>query len=141
LADYRKPIPTPTPETQEFWDGTKAGELRLQRCNDCSNVYFPPRPFCAKCGSRSVAWFKASGHGRLFSYVINHRPAPGFQDEAPYAIAIVELDEGPRMMTNLVDVEQTPEALPLDLPLEVTFEQITDTISLPKFRPAAGGAR
>lgn len=141
LAEYRKALPKPTPETQGFWDGAKAGELRLQRCSDCSNVYFPPRPFCPKCGSRSVAWFTASGHGRLFSYVINHRPAPGFQDEVPYAIAVVELDEGPRMMTNLVDIEQTPEALQLDLPLEVTFEQVSEEISLPKFRPAAGGAK
>lgn len=141
LADYRKPIPQPTPETQNFWDGTKAGELRLQRCNDCQNVYFPARPFCPKCGSRSVSWFAASGRGTLFSYVINHRPAPGFQDEAPYAIAVVQLEEGPRMMTNLVGVEQTPEALPLDLPLEVTFEQISDEISLPKFQPTQGGAR
>lgn len=141
LADYGKALPQPTPETQEFWDGTKAGELRLQRCNECSNVYFPPRPFCPKCASRSVAWFKATGHGRLFSYVINHRPAPGFKDEAPYAIAVVELDEGPRMMTNLVGVESTPEALPIDMPLEVTFDRVSDEISLPKFRPAAGGAK
>lgn len=138
LADYRKPIPHPTPETQDFWDGAKAGELRLQRCSDCGKVYFPPRPHCPGCASRSVASFKASGRGRLFSYVINHRPAPGFEGEAPYAIAVVELEEGPRMMTNILDVPQTPEALQLDMPVEVAFEPISDTISLPKFRPAGG---
>lgn len=140
MAEPRKPLPQPTPETQDFWDGTKAGELRLQRCNDCRNVYFPPRPFCPKCASRSVASFASSGRGKLHSYVINHRPAPGFEQEAPYAIAVVELDEGPRMMTNLVDVAQTPEALQLDMPLEVAFERVTDAVTLPKFRPA-GGAR
>ncbi|MGH2628607.1 MAG: Zn-ribbon domain-containing OB-fold protein [Anaerolineales bacterium] len=143
MADPRrsfpKPLPQPTPETQEFWDGTKAGELRLQRCNECSSVYFPPRPFCPKCASRSVTWFKASGKGTLHSYVINHRPAPGFQDEAPYAIAVVELEEGPRMMTNMVGVEQTPEALVLDMPVEVSFVEANEQITLPKFRPAGGG--
>ena len=136
LAEYRKPLPQPTPETQDFWDGAKAGELRLQRCNDCANVYFPPRPFCPACASRSVSSFAVSGRGRLYSYVINHRPAPGFEADAPYAVAVVELDEGPRMMTNITGVEQTPEALQLDMPVEVHFEAAGETISLPKFRPA-----
>ena len=92
----------------------EAGELRLQRCDACANVYFPPRPFCPKCASRKVSVFKASGKGKLYSYVINHRPAaPGFTP--PYSIAVVELDEGPRMMTNIVDCPQTPEALELDM--------------------------
>jgi uncharacterized OB-fold protein len=140
LADYRKPIPQPTPETQPFWEGTKAGELRLQRCQSCSHVYFPPRPFCPECASRSVEWFRASGKGKLHSYVINHRPAPGFEAEAPYAIAVVMLDEGVKMMTNLRNVEQTPEALQLDMPLEVTFEQASEEIAIPYWKPATGGA-
>jgi len=142
LAETRKILPAPTPETQAFWDGMKAGELRLQRCLDphCAHVYFPPRPFCPGCGSRQVEWFASSGRGTLYSYVINERPAPGFEAEAPYAIAVVQLDEGPRMMTNLVDVEQTPEALQLDMPLEVTFVEASSEVTLPKFRPA-GGAR
>ena len=138
LSDYKKPLPQPTPETHHFWDGTRAGELRLQRCEPCRHVYFPPRPFCPKCGAREVSVIQASGRGHLYSYVINHRPPPGFEDDAPYAIAVVELEEGPRMMSNLVDVEQTPEALQLDMALEVTFEQVTDEITLPKFRPAGG---
>lgn len=131
-------VPVPTPETQHFWDGAREGELRLQRCTRCERSYFPPRPFCPRCGSREVAVFRASGRARLHSYVINHRPAPGF--EAPYSIAVVELEEGPRMMTNVVDVPQTPEALVLDMPLEVTFHALTDEIALPLFRPAAGAA-
>lgn len=134
MAEYRKPLPQPTPETQDFWDGAKAGNLRLQKCDDCSHVYFPPRPFCPKCASKQVQSFTASGKGKLHSYVINHRPPPGF--EAPYAIAVVLLDEGPKMMTNVVGVEQTPEALQLDMAVEVAFERVTDDISLPKFRPA-----
>lgn len=135
---YEKPIPAPTPETQDFWDGAKRGELRLQRCDDCPVVIFPPRPFCPKCGTRSVSGFTASGRATLHSYVINHRPPRGFGED-PYALAIVELEEGPRLMSNIVECEQTPEALTLDMPLEAVFEPITDEISLPKFRPARGG--
>ena len=129
-----RPVPRATPETQHFWEGTKAGELRLQRCIDCRHVYFPPRPFCPSCSSRSVSIFKASGRGRLLSYVINQRPHPAWN--APYSIAIVELDEGPRMMSNIVGCDQTPEALQLDMPLEVTFEDLSNEIALPLFKPA-----
>lgn len=127
-------LPVPTPETEHFWEGTRAGRLLLQRCSDCSQVYFPPRPFCPNCSSREVAVEQASGRGFLYSYVISHRPHPAF--DGPYAIAVVELEEGPRMMTNIVDCDQTPEALELDMALEVAFEPITDEITLPLFRPA-----
>ncbi len=136
MPEPGRALPQPTPETQHFWAGTQAGELRLQRCDACSNVYFPPRPFCPKCASRNVAVFAASGKAILDSYVIHHRKVPGF--EPPYAIAVVKLAEGPRMMTNIVGCPQTPEALQLDMPLEVVFEKQTDTITLPFFRPAKG---
>lgn len=137
MADKsRLSLPVPTPETQHFWDGTKAGELRLQRCDDCSKAYFPPRPFCPRCGSKSVSVFTASGRASLYSYVINHRRHPAF--DGPYSIAVVELEEGPRMMTNIVGTPQTPEALTLDMPLEVTFEDMNETITLPYFQPAGG---
>ena len=129
-----KAAPRPTPETQPFWDGCAAGELRLQRCTSCEAHYFPPRPFCPDCLSDDVVWEAVSGRGTLHTYVINHRPAPGF--EAPYAIAVVQLDEGPRMMSSIVGVEQTPEALVLDMALEVTFEERGE-VQLPVFRPAA----
>lgn len=133
MAEVKRPLPVPTPETLHFWEGTRAGELRLQRCDECHHIYFPPRPFCPKCASRKVSILKASGRAILYSYVINHRPSPGF--EAPYAIAIVQLAEGPRMMTNIVGCPQTPEALQLDMPLEVVFENQTETITLPLFKP------
>lgn len=134
MADQSKiPVPRPTPETAHFWEGTRAGELRLQRCDDCAHVYFPPRPFCPKCASRSVSVFAASGRGTLASYVINQREHPGF--DGPYSIAVVDLEEGPRMMTNIVGVPQTPEALVLDMPVQVTFTPLTDEITLPHFTP------
>jgi uncharacterized OB-fold protein len=130
-----KAVPIPTPETQPYWDGAAAGELRIQRCRDCRQAYFYPRPLCPSCGSGDVEWFTASGRATLYSYVINHRPAPGFEADAPYAIAVVQLAEGPRMMTNLVGVAPTPEALELDMELRVAFEQRGD-VTLPVFTPA-----
>ena len=133
MTKASRPLPRPTPETQHFWDGTRVGELRLQRCDDCKQVYFPPRPFCPSCSSRAVSVFAASGRGRLLSYIINHRPHPAW--DGPYSIAIVELAEGPRMMSNIVGCEQTPQALQLDMPLKVTFEQVSESIALPLFTP------
>src|SRR5690625_4643008 len=117
-----KPVPTPTPETETYWDATRRHELRLQQCNSCNKHYFYPREFCPHCASDSVEWVRSSGRATLYSYVIEHRPAPGFADEVPYVVAIVELEEGPRMMTNIVGVEPDPEQLVLDMPLTVAFE-------------------
>jgi len=127
-------LPVPTPETRHFWEGTASGELRLQRCCACRHAYFPPRPFCPDCGHREVEVFAASGRATLASYVIHERPMPGF--EPPYAIAVVTLEEGPRMMTNIVGCPQTPEALVLDMALRVTFDRVSDDIALPLFEPA-----
>jgi uncharacterized protein len=127
-------VPRPTPETQPFWDGTAAGELRVQRCLACHRHYFYPRPVCPHCGADEVEWVTASGRATLYSYVINHRPAPGFAGDGPYAIAVVELREGVRMMTNIVNTEITPENLRLDMPLRVVFEPRGD-VHLPVFEP------
>ena len=135
MADQtQRKLPRPTPETQHYWDGTRVEELRLQKCNDCRETYFPPRPFCPHCSSRDVSVFAASGKATLYSYVISHIPAPGL--EPPYSVAVVTLAEGPRLMTNLVGCDQTPEALKLDMSLEVTFEAQNDEITLPFFKPA-----
>ena len=127
-------LPLPTPETQHFWDGCKAGELRLQRCVPCGKSYFPPRPFCPHCTSREVEIYVASGKATLESYIINHRPRPDM-GTAPHSIAVVTLAEGPRMMTNIVGCPQTPEALVLDMALRVVFEPQNEEITLPFFTP------
>lgn len=136
MPEPQRFMPVPTPETAHYWEGIRTRELRLQRCNACANCYFPPRPFCAQCGSRDVEVVQASGRATLYSYTIHHRKVPGFTP--PYSIAVVELEEGPRMMTNIVGCPQTPEALTLDMALEVTFEDVSDTITLPLFRPVDG---
>jgi uncharacterized OB-fold protein len=131
LTSRSKPVPTP--ETKHFWDGTREHRLLLQQCESCSHIYFPPRPFCPRCSERKVKVVQASGRATLYSYVISPRPAPGF--EPPYSIAVVTLEEGPRMMTNVIGCPQTPQALQLDMPLEVVFEPLDGDITLPLFRP------
>jgi uncharacterized OB-fold protein len=128
-------LPVPTPETVHYWEGCKAGELRLQRCRSCKEAYFPPRPFCPRCGGRDIEVFAASGKATLYSYVINFRPRPDMGTE-PHSIAVVELAEGPRMMTNVVNCPQTPEDLQLDMELQVLFETQSEEIALPLFEPA-----
>ncbi|MBX3539409.1 MAG: OB-fold domain-containing protein [Chelatococcus sp.] len=129
--------PLPTPETEHFWAGTREGRLLLQKCTSCYHVYFPPRPFCPACASRAVNVFRASGKARLYSYSIDYVNG---RDGLPVAVAVVELDEGVKMMSNLRDVAPTPEALILDMKLEVVFERLDDTITIPQFRPAREGA-
>ncbi|MDR0357999.1 MAG: Zn-ribbon domain-containing OB-fold protein [bacterium] len=134
------PIPEPTPETLPFWAATARGALQIQRCSSCRRHYFYPRPFCPRCGSADVSWTRVSGSARLVSYVINHRPLPPFDPETPIVIALVQLTEGPRLMTNIVDVPPDPAALRLDMPLEVTFVE-RGTFNLPVFKPAGAVAR
>ncbi|RRJ85709.1 DNA-binding protein [Gulosibacter macacae] len=136
------PAPIPTPETREFWEGTARRELRIQRCTACGKHYFHPRPFCPDptCASDAVEWTVVSGRARLSSYVINHRPLPMFEVTEPQIIAIVTLDEGPRMMTNLIGVDPDPELLVLNMPLEVDFVTRGEQW-LPMFHPAVEEAR
>ncbi|MEM6533524.1 MAG: Zn-ribbon domain-containing OB-fold protein [Myxococcota bacterium] len=133
MSTEPRPLPIRVPESAHFWEGTRIGELRLQRCAECFHTYFPPQPFCPKCASRNVAIVVASGRGTLYSYVISHLPAPGYAP--PFSIAVVQLEEGPRMMSNIVDCPQTPDSLLLDMPLSVVFEDRGEFV-LPQFRPA-----
>lgn len=130
-------LPVPTPETQRYWDGAAAGELWIQRCLGTGKFFFYPRKYSPFVVGGPVEWVRASGRATLYSYNIVHRPvAPGFEDRAPYAIAVVELEEGPRLMTNIVGIENTPENLVLDMPLEVSFERRGE-MTLPVFGPAS----
>lgn len=135
-----KAVPVPTPVTQPYWDATRGGELRVQKCGGCGNHFFYPRPHCPRCASTALSWVRCSGRATLYSYVINHVAPPGWEGDTPYVIAVVQLEEGPRMLSNLVDVAPDPKLLPLDLPLEVKF-QARGNEMLPVFRPTNGGTR
>jgi uncharacterized OB-fold protein len=125
--------PTPTPETAPYWAAATAERLSIQRCRACGRHYFYPRSFCPRCQSADVEWTDASGRGRLISYVINYRPFPCTGTGAPQVIALVELEEGVRMLTNIVDSTGQPEGLPLDAPVSVAFEPRGD-LKVPVFR-------
>lgn len=132
----QRPIPRPTPETQRYWDGCKQHELWLPFCLTCRKYFFYPRRFCPSCFGWDLEWRQVSGRGKLYTYSIQYRPqAPGFTP--PYVTAIVQLDEGPRMMTNLVDIEPDPEKIRCDMPVEVDFLDLTDEMRLPVFKPTA----
>ncbi len=134
---YKKPIPTPQGESDHYWQKAKKGELWLRKCNACGEAYFYPRDISPCCFSRDTTWIKASGKATLFTYgIVQRAPHPGFVEDVPFVTAIVELEEGPTMPTNIVMEDPTPEKLQVGMPLEVVFEDITDTISLPKFKPA-----
>ncbi len=134
-STYTGPVPKVTPETRPFWEAAKRHRLVVQQCAHCNRHYFYPRPFCPSCLSPDVRWKEVSGRGRLHTFVINHRPPRNFPITEPYVIGIVELDEGPRLMTQIVAVEPSPTGVRCDMPVEVIFEDISDEITLPKFRP------
>lgn len=136
MADYAGPLPTPTPETRPFWEAAKRHELLLPRCRQCGPFFFYPRATCPRCLTTDIEWKAVSGRGTLHTFTIVHRGARNFPLPSPYVMAIVELDEGPRMMTNLVGVKPDPETLEIGMPVEVTWADVTPEVTLPHFRPA-----
>jgi uncharacterized OB-fold protein len=128
----------PDPVTRPFWDSLRAHAIQLQRCQGCGRYVYYPRPLCPSCGSRDLVWTPVSGRGVVHAFTIPHRQAnPFFAARVPYVVALVELEEGARMMANLVDVEPTPEAVHVGLRVEIVYEDVTDEVTLPAFRPAS----
>ncbi len=105
--DYKKPLPYVHSETRHYWESTRQHELHIQRCRACGQHYFYPRDFCPSCFSFDVEWTRASGRDTIYSYTICHRPAPGFEKDVPYNIALVELEEGVRMMSTIAECPRT----------------------------------
>jgi uncharacterized OB-fold protein len=130
--------PVPQPESDFYWQKCKEHELWLRHCQSCNNTYFYPRDICPRCFSRDTDWIQSSGKGILHTFCIVHRaPTPAFRDLVPYVAAVVELEGGARMATNLVEVEPEPSVVRCGMPVEVVFEELDDNITLPKFRPAS----
>jgi uncharacterized OB-fold protein len=126
------PLPQPTPLSRPHWDGCREGVLRVQRCGDCDAYVFVPQWFCPRCQSETLDWVESSGRGTVYSLTTVYRPQrPEF--EVPYTVAIVELEEGFHMLTNLVDC--AIEDRSIGMPVEVTFQKMSDEITLPMFRP------
>jgi uncharacterized OB-fold protein len=130
-----RPLPRINKLNAPFWEGMREHELRLQRCKSCGHRWFPPASRCPRCLSSDYEWVAASGRGKVWSWIVMwQRYFPAFADRIPYNVAYVELDEGPQLMTNIVDCDE--DELRCDLPVEVVFERVNDEITLPVFRPA-----
>lgn len=127
------PLPRPTALSAPFWDGCREGVLRVQRCRACGGRVFIPQPVCTHCQADALEWVTCSGRGTLYSYTTVHRP-PHPELEVPYVVAIVELEEGCHMLSNLVDCP--PDRLRVGMPVEVDFRPVSEQITLPMFRPA-----
>jgi uncharacterized OB-fold protein len=132
---YAKPIPTVTPEMKPFFDAAKRHELVVQRCLQCGTHRFPAREICSQCLSHASEWVRVSGLGEIFSYNVMHQVYhSGFATEVPYAVVVVKLREGPKLVSNLVGV--APHDIKIGTPVRVVFEDITEEVTLPKFTPA-----
>jgi uncharacterized OB-fold protein len=127
--------PIPTPDTKPFWDAARGGQLCIPRCDQCGQYHFYPRTLCPHCGSDALSWAVVSGRGTLASFVVNYRPVPRTDDGSPVVVAIVQLDEGPQMMTNLVVAEPDPEKIELDAAVTVRFQTDGDA-AIPVFELA-----
>lgn len=134
MAEYLKPVPVPDEISKTFWQGCQKQQLLLQKCRDCGHFQFYPRPFCINCMSENMEWVRSSGKGVVYTFTVTFQNTmPGFAEEVPYIFAIIELTEGVRLTTNIVDCDF--DQVYIGMPVEVVFEPITTDISLPKFRP------
>jgi len=132
--EYKKPIPVMQPWTKEFWKGTKRSQLLIQECGDCQSKIFYPRQYCPECWSGNLNWSQASGKATVYSLTTTQDMVePKFWADLPYVLALVDLEEGIRMMTRIVDCD--PETVKIGMDVEVVFEDITDECALPMFRP------
>jgi hypothetical protein len=129
-----KPLPMPNEDTAPYWEAAHRGELRMQRCGACGWVRFPPSLLCPRCLAEEAAWDLMRGRGVVFSWVIvHHSQHPAFNPDTPYNVAIVALEEGPRLHTNLVECGL--DEIRIGMAVEVVFERVNDDVTLPRFRP------
>ena len=134
MADYTKPLPAISSLNRPYWEGLTQRRLVMPQCNECGKFWYPPTPFCPVCWSRDFTWQRLSGRGRVNSWVVFHQAYfSSFKDDIPYNVAEVELEEGPRLLTNLVEVDNAD--IQIGMAVEVCFDDITDEVTLAKFRP------
>lgn len=134
-SDYKKPLPLPYADSRPFWDSVKEHQMKLQRCNVTGKFFFPPAPVSPWTLTDNFEWVPVSGRATLYTWTVHQRPnVPSFKEDVPYNTAIVELEEGVRMMTSIKDC--APDQLTMGMPLELVYDDVTEAVSLPKFRPA-----
>jgi uncharacterized OB-fold protein len=132
---YSKPLPRIDEESRPWWEALQRHELYIQKCRACGELRYYPRALCTECLSPNVEWLKCSGRAKVYTFTTTYQnQTPGFRESLPYIMAYVELEEGVKMLTNLVDC--TPEQVRIDMPVEVVYEDVTPEVTLAKFRPA-----
>ncbi len=135
MPDYAKPLPQPDPVTQPYWDSLRAHAMKIQRCNDTGKFFFYPRGLSPYTLSSNISWEPVSGRGTIHAFTIVYQQrTPGFAEEVPFVVAMVELEEGVRLMTNIVDVEPHPEQVRIGMPVQIVYDDVTEEITLPRFR-------
>ena len=133
-ATWAPYLPVIDAESAPFWEGTRAHTFLIRHCNACGRDHFFPRHACPHCWSDHCDWRPASGRGRIYSYtVIHHNENPPFKEMLPYIVALIDLEEGVRVTSNIV--ECTPDVIHVGMPVEVVYQPITDVVTLPYFRP------
>jgi uncharacterized OB-fold protein len=133
-AGYAKPLPSVTAEGAPFWEAARRGALATQHCLACDRQQFPPRRLCMHCGARELDWRTVSSRGEIYSFTIVHRaPEPSFLADVPYVVAVIDLPEGGRMMTNIIDCP--PGQVRVGMQVEAVFEAVNSDVTLIKFRP------
>lgn len=134
MSEYKKPLPLITEQSKVFWDGCKKRKLLYQKCNDCGEVIFLPKHLCPNCWSKNLSWAESSGNGRIHTFTVTYEAAPPeFMADMPYCLAVIKLEEGFRMMSNIIDCDF--EALQCEQPVHVVFKDVTPEITLPVFAP------
>ena len=129
-----KNLPRPTPDTQPFWDACRKHRLLIQHCKSCGHHQFYPRLVCSECLGLELEWVEASGRGVVRSFTILRQAiSPAYADDVPYVVALIRLEEGPTMMSNVVDCDA--ESVHIGMAVEVLFSAYTDEITVPQFRP------
>ena len=136
--EYQKPLPYVSEVSRPYWEAARRHELVLQRCQECGHYRYPPGEICPRCLSDKLVWDRVSGRGTVYTWIVFHQVYQrAFANDVPYAVVVVELEEGARLTTNLVDGKL--EDIEIGMPVEVVFDDVTGEITLPKFRPRAPG--
>ncbi len=135
MSEYLKPLPVPDADSTPFWDGCREHKLLLQKCSECGSHRFPANQVCPHCNSRDAAWVESTGKGSVFSWIVVRHPVPAevYGAEVPYTVALIDLEEGVRMASNIVGCE--PEAVHAGMQVAVQYDDVSPEITLPKFKP------
>ncbi|MDE3075325.1 MAG: Zn-ribbon domain-containing OB-fold protein [Chloroflexota bacterium] len=133
MAGYEKPLPAITEANRPFWEAARKGELRMQRCTACGHIRYPINPVCTACLGSGTEWIRLSGRGTVFASLVYYQVYhPAFKDDSPYNVSLIQLEEGPRMFSNVIGIP--PDEVKVGDAVEVVFDRVTEEVTIPRFR-------